>query len=150
MARERDVRNAIQAALIASGAFNDVWLSGLPEHCGQGADDLTAAAIEPVQGHLTTGWDAQILGGLDYTATCNVTLLARHPDPQLRDEMAERLLDTLANAVNGATLVAGYTVPGRSYVQSWRWAPPTPPERRIQAVVTYSFFVTWESWDVTA
>src|SRR5262245_5156296 len=101
MARQRDVRNAIRDALIATNAFSAVCSTGLHEDYGQGASELAAAAIEPAHTGLTTGWDAQIAGGLDYTATCTVTLLARHEDAQLRDELAEQLLDTLANAVNG-------------------------------------------------
>ena len=58
VSRERDVRNAIQAALMATGAFSGVWITGLPEKCGQGASDLTAAAIEPVGTTCTTGWDS--------------------------------------------------------------------------------------------
>ena len=48
MARERDIRNAIRDALVATNQFSDVWISGLPEDRGQGASDLLAAAIEPV------------------------------------------------------------------------------------------------------
>ena len=146
--RERDVRNAIKTALLATGAFSDVWLSGLPESCGRAASDLTAAAIEPSATSLTTGWDAQLAGGLDYTARLTVTLLARHEDPQLRDELAEQLLSTLHNAVNGQSL-AGFTLPAKTLVQSWSWQPASPPERRIAATVSFSYLVTWEGWDTS-
>jgi hypothetical protein len=148
LSRERDVRNAIRDALVATHAFSGVWLSGLPEDYGQGASELTAAAIEPVATTYTTGWDAQTDGGLDFTATLNVTLLARHEDPQLRDELVEQLLDTLANAVNGVSL-ASFTLPGKTFVQSWRWQPALAPERRIQASVTYAYIVTWEGFDTS-
>ena len=46
MVREGDVRNAIKELLVATGAFSDVWLTGLPQDCGQGASELTAAAID--------------------------------------------------------------------------------------------------------
>jgi hypothetical protein len=146
--RERDVRNAIRDALVATNAFAGVWLSGRPEDYGQGASELTAAAIEPVATSLTTGWDAQTAGELDFTATVTVTLLARSEDPQLRDELAEQLLDVLHNAVNGQSL-AGFTLPGKTIVQSWRWQPVTPPERRIQATVSFAYLVTWEGWDAS-
>jgi hypothetical protein len=67
--RERDVRNAIQTALLATGAFSDVWITGLPENYGHGASDFTAAAIEPTGTTFTTGWDASSEGTLDYTAS---------------------------------------------------------------------------------
>jgi hypothetical protein len=146
--RERDVRIAIRDALLATGAFADVWLSGLPESYGGAASDLTAAAIEPVATSLTTGWDAPLAGGLDYTARLNAVLLARHEDPQLRDELAEQLLAVLHNAINGQSL-AGITLPGKTLVQSWAWQPAAPPERRIAAIVSYSYLVTWEGWDTS-
>jgi hypothetical protein len=149
MSRERDVRNAIQATLIATGAFSDVWITGLPENYGQGASDLTAAAIEPVGTTFTTGWDAALAGGLDYTATLTVTLLARHPDPQLRDELAEQLLVYLANAVNGQSL-AGFTLPQKTMVTGWKWQPPGPPERRISALVSFAYLIEgWDNFDVS-
>lgn len=148
MSRERDVRNAIQAALMATGAFSGVWITGLPEKCGQGASDLTAAAIEPVGTTCTTGWDSAPAGNLDYTATCTVTLLARHPDPQLRDELAEQLLDYLNNAINGQSL-AGFTLPQKTMVTEWRWETATVPERRIAATISFAYLVTWESFDIS-
>jgi hypothetical protein len=144
--RERDVRLAIHDALVATGAFTEVRLTGLPEDYGIRASDLTAAAIEPVSTSYTTGWDSQTTGQLDYTAQLGVTLLARAEDPQLRDELAEQLLNSLHNAVNGQSL-AGLTLPGKTLVTSWRWEKPAPPERRIQATVQFAYFVTWEGWD---
>ena len=46
MSRDRDVRNAIQTALIQTGAFDAVWLWGMPEDYGTGASNLAVAAIE--------------------------------------------------------------------------------------------------------
>jgi hypothetical protein len=149
MARERDVRNAIKDALISTGAFSDVWLAGLPEGFGQGASDLTAAAIEPVSTRLASGWDAAPAGGLDYTSELAVTLLARHPDPQLRDELAEQLLDFLINAINGRSLAA-LTIPQQTMITSWRWLPPRPPERRINATVGFAYIVAWDGFDTSS
>ncbi len=147
--RERDVRNAIHDALLATNAFTDVWITGLPEDSGSAASDLLAAAIEPVGSALNTGWDAQIDGGLCYASTVTVTLLARNDDAQLRDEMCEELLNCLHNAVNGTSL-AGITLPGKTIVIAWRWMPPAPPERRIAATVSFQYLVTWEDFDVSA
>lgn len=150
MSRERDVRTALQAALIATELFGDVWLTGLPEDYGQGASELAAAAIEPASTSYTTGWDAAPGGGLDYTAQLTVTLLARHPDPQLRDELAEQLLDALANAANGQPLVPGFTFAQKTLVTGWRWLPAAHPERRIAATVSYAYLVPgWDAFDVT-
>ncbi len=146
--RERDVRNDIHDRLIATHAFTDVYISGLPEDSGSAASDLCAAAIEPVGGSLTSGWDAQTDGGLYYGASVNVTLMARNDDVQVRDETAEMLLGYLHNAVNGQSL-AGITVPGRTLVTSWSWQKAMPPERRIMATVGYWFIVDgWDEFDV--
>ncbi len=148
MARERDVRNAIQASLLATGAFSDVWLSGLPEEYGHGASNLTAAAIEPIATHQSGGWDSSPAGGLELRADLAVTLLARHPDPQLRDELAEQLLNYLINAVNGKSL-ADFTVPQCTLVTSWKWQSPKAPERRITATVAFTYLVAWDSFDTS-
>jgi hypothetical protein len=148
MARERDVRNAIQELLLASGAFSNVWITGLPEDYGHGASSLTAAAIEPVSTQLTSGWDSSPSGGLDYTSKLSVSLLARHPDPQLRDELAEQLLDLLINAVNGQSL-ADLTIPQQTVITSWQWLAPAPPERRITATVDFAYLVTWDGFDTS-
>jgi hypothetical protein len=148
MARERDVRVAIQQALLATNAFDDVWLTGLPESYGQGASSLAAAAIEPVSTARATGWDGVPGGQLDYTASLKVTLLARHPDPQLRDELAEQLLDYLCDAVNGRSL-ADFTMPQFTCVLSWLWLAPAPPERRIAATVGFAYLVVWNTFDTS-
>ncbi len=142
--RERDIRNAIRDALLATGAFSDCSISGLPEDSGSAASDLTAAAIEPLSTAYFTGWDAQIEGGLCYDAQIKVTLLARKEDQQLRDELAEQLLEHLKNAVNGQSL-AGLTLPGKTLVKSWRWMPAKAPERRITAMLMASYIE--EGWD---
>ena len=76
-------------------------------------------------------------------------LLYRHEDPQLRDEGAELLLDTAANALNGQSL-AGWTFPPTTRITQWDWQPPTVPERRINAVFFYQYIVEgWDEYDTT-
>jgi hypothetical protein len=125
-----------------------VWLTGLPEDHGQGASSLTAAAIEPLSTRLASGWDAAPAGGLGYRSELAVSLLARHPDPQLRDELAEQLLNLLINAVNGLSL-AGLTIPQHTMITAWRWMPSRPPERRITATVGFAYIVTWDGFDTS-
>jgi hypothetical protein len=147
--RDRDVRNAIQAALIATNAFDDVWIWGLPENYGTAASKLAAAAIEPSSSNQDDRWDSQDAGGLIVTSSVRLTMLYRHDDPQLRDEGAELLLDTAANALNGQSL-AGLTLPGLTRFASWSWQDAAPPERRITATFTYQYIVEgWDEYDVT-
>src|SRR6266446_811254 len=95
------VRNSIQTALTATGAFDGVWIWGLPENYGTGASERAAAAIEPVSSTQDDRWDSEPGGGLLIASQVRITLLYRHEDPQLRDEGAELLLDIAANALNG-------------------------------------------------
>ena len=147
--RDRDVRNAIQAALVETNAFDSVYLRGLPEDYGTGASGLAAAAIEPLSSDQTDRWDSQPEGGLLVSSLVTITFLYRQEDPQLRDEAAECLFDTAADALNGQSL-AQFTVPGLTRFVSWRWEKPTPPERRIAAVFAYAYIIeSWDSYDVT-
>jgi hypothetical protein len=150
MSRDRDVRNAIQTALIETGAFDAVGIWGLPEDYGTGASALAAAAIEPASSDQTDRWDDATAGGLLITSTVTITFLYRHEDPQLRDEAVELLFDTAANALNGQCL-ADLTLPGLTRFVSWRWEKPEPPERRITSTFSYQYIVEgWDAYDTTA
>jgi hypothetical protein len=74
--------------------------------------------------------------------TCRVhlTLLARHEDPQLRDEAAELLLNVTADSLGGNSF-GGETLPERTRIVSWTWQKPTAPERRITAILEYQYIV---------
>jgi len=147
--RDRDVRNAIHDALIATGAFDGVWIWGLPEDYGTGASQLAAAAIEPESSKQEDRWDSEPGGGLIVTSTVRITLLQRDDDPQRRDEAAELLFDVAANALNGQSLGA-LTVPGWTRFTGWRWQTATSPERRIAATFQYAYIVEgWDNYDTT-
>jgi hypothetical protein len=156
MSRDRDVRNAIQTALVATNAFNAanggaaVWIWGLPEDYGTPASQQAAAAIIPMTSRQEDLWDSAATGGLVITSRVGIVLLYRDEDPQARDEGAELLLDTTANALNGQNL-AGFTLPQTTRVIQWDWQPVTVPERRINCVFSYQYIVDpdWNAYDVT-
>jgi hypothetical protein len=167
MSRDRDVRNAIQAALVATNAFDTdlntgaaVWIWGLPEDYGSFYTQA-AAAIVPMSSRQEDLWDSAPSGGLVVTSRLGLILLYRNGDPQLRDEGAELLLDTVADALNGQNFAAftvpqtneplgNFVIPQTARVIQWDWQPPTVPERRINAVFSYQYIVeTWDSYDVT-
>lgn len=148
--RDRDVRNAIQAALMASGAFDGVWIWGLPENYGTGSSQLAAAAIEPSDSSQDDQWDGGAETGLVITSRVILTLFYRNEDPQLRDEGAELLFDTAANALNGQSL-AGLTLPDMTRFLSWAWQAPESVERRIRATFSYQYLVDgWDGYGVDA
>jgi hypothetical protein len=147
--RDRDVRNAMQAALVATGAFDGVFVWGLPEDYGSGASNASLAVIEPESSTQEDRWDAAPGSGLFITSRVTITLIYRDEDPQLRDEAAELLLDTAANALNGQGL-AGLTLPQLTRFVSWRWEKPDPPERRIASIFSYQYIVEgWDSYDTS-
>ena len=148
--RDRDVRNAIQSTLAATGAFDGVWIWGLPEDYGTGSSQLAACAIEPESSSQADNWDGGPETGLVITSRVRLTLLYRHEDPQLRDEGAELLLDTAANALNGQSL-AGLTLPDMTRFLSWTWVKPESVERRITATYQYQYLVeSWSGYSVDA
>jgi hypothetical protein len=149
MARDRDVRLAIQAALKATEMFDAVMIWGLPENYGSGASNTGAAAIEPVSSTQNDYWDSQTDGGLVVTSLVAITFMYRHDDPQLRDEAVENLFENAANALNGQNL-AGFTLPAKTRFTNWQWQPPTPPERRIKAMFSYDMIIEgWDDYDTT-
>lgn len=134
---ERDVRIAVRDLLDATTAFDGVYLSGLPERRGERGGDLLAAAIEPAETAASCGWDGASSSSI-MSARATITLMARDDDPQTRDEMAERLLETARAALDGRSL-AGKTLPEWTRIRSWVWREPTPPERRIEASLEFRY-----------
>lgn len=145
MARERDVRNALKDALMQTGAFSHVRLTGLPEDYGEGASDLTAAAILPGSTAVLTGWDAAPAGGRTFQCQLKVTVLARHVDAELCDELAEQLVEFVRNTVDGRPLVPGFNQPEKTMVTGWQWLTRNAPERRIAVSVIYEYLQ--DGWD---
>ena len=150
MPRPRDIRNDIKARLMATGRFDDVRTAGLPEEQGFSTALKTAAVLPPANGAMKTLADGgdEILTGTDEPLL--VTLLARDNDPNVRDNLAEDLLQYLKNAVNGQSL-AGMTVPDKTFVRTWQYQKPKDKERRIAATVTYQYLLTgWDTNDTTS
>jgi hypothetical protein len=147
--RDRDVRNAIQAALENTDAFSGVHLWSPPEDYGSGSSEQAAVWIVPQSSRQEDLWDAAAAGGLVITSRIGLLLVYRHEDPQLRDEGAELLLDTAANALNGQSL-GGLIFTQTARITGWDWQPPTVPERRIQATFSCQYIVEgWDNYDTT-
>jgi hypothetical protein len=144
--RERDIRNQIHDVLDATGAFDGVYLTGLPEDRGEASGETRSVAIEPAETVQTDLWDGT-RGDLLMTCRVNLAFLARHDDAQIRDETAELLVNIAANVLNGQSL-AGATLIGQTRFKSWSWEKPKAPERRITAVLEYQYLVTgWTGFD---
>jgi hypothetical protein len=145
--RERDARCAVRDLLDQSGVFDGVYLSGLPQDRGERCGDANAVAIEPMETTESDPWD-DVDGDLVLTCRLGLTILARHEDPQVRDETAERLLNMAANALFGNTL-GGLALPSMTRIRSWNWQKPRAPERRISAVLEFQYLVSgWNEFNI--
>lgn len=136
--RERDVRVLIRDLLEQTGAFDEVRL-GMPEARGSSAGRLRTAVVEPVQTVRNDPWDDL---AADPLMTCHVRviLMSRDDDPQVRDDVAERLLNITANALLSDALAA-WVIPSRTRFRSWTWEDAVAPERRISAILEYQYLV---------
>jgi hypothetical protein len=144
---DREIRVAIKEALFNTNAFEEVLLSGLPEDYGVGASDAAIAAIEPLKSVQADKWDDGPTGDLEVTSNIRITVMARHEDPQLRDEAAERLFNVVANTLNFQSFL-NFTEPGQTKVTGWTWQKSKHPERRIQVDFKYVYLVPgWNAYD---
>jgi hypothetical protein len=135
--------------LSSTNAFDGVWLGALAEGASEAASLLCTAAIEPDSSEFTPTWDSGVVGGVIVTSRVQITFSARHSDPQLRDELAELLLDTASNALNGQQL-GGLVMPQMARFVSWVWQTSIPPERRIKSIFSYQYLQSrWDASDVS-
>jgi hypothetical protein len=149
MPRERDIRRAVADALNATGAFDAVWIADPDDPTGNAASNWRAAGIRPGATTLLQGFDGAAGGGLVYRCQIPLTLVSRHEDQQVRDELAEELLNVARNALNGRGL-GGLAIAQQTIVRSWTWMPPSPPERQVRAVIELHYLEEgWASSDTT-
>jgi hypothetical protein len=147
--RERDIRNAVHDLLMATHAFDEVWLPGMQSPRGKAASDIRACAIDPKRTTTLSGFDAAEIGAWIYRCQIGLTVVVRNDDEQLRDETAEQLLNLVRNALDGVSL-GGITLLEKTWVGDWTWLNPQPPERKIQATLTCEYLEEgWEVADVT-
>ena len=157
MSRERDIRNAIQTALVATDAFDvdantgaAVFIWGLPEDFGTGASVKAAAAIvpmsEPPGRPLGRGTDWR--PGRHGPDRDHAPLpRPRPPDPRRRGRAAARHdRQRLERAEPGRAS----RFPQTTRIIQWDWQPVTVPERRINTILSVQYIVPdWTGYDTT-
>lgn len=149
MARDRDIRDAIVAALQATNAFDAIYTTGLPKFDDQSAEDLLAVSIQPIDWSESDAYDDAPAGYMQIEGRVRFVFVARAQDEQTRDDSVEDLLDFARNTLN-AQVLAGVTMPTWTKFVSGKWEDPTPPERKITAVFMYRYLVpTWTDFDTT-
>lgn len=138
------IRWAIRDALLETGCFVGVHLTGDPESHGQSAGDTTAAFID-----LPAGEGRSIADGGDESFVqedrrLKVTLMVRHAEAEERDRQLAVLLQCLRNVVNGRSL-AGLTVPDHTRLGPFSPSGPRSVERRYTCSVVYQYLAP--NWD---
>jgi hypothetical protein len=126
--------------MMATEAFDNVYLTGFSDQSDENAQDVLAAAILPVSWQESDDYDDTVSGLMQIDGKVTIFFLARDEDQQVRDEKCELLLNTAANALNGQSL-ASLTFPEWTKFKSVQWIDPVPPERKIRATFAYSYYV---------
>lgn len=140
MSRERDVRDAITAALSATAEF-DAVNTGRDKGQEIDGDGSSFAHVDPHDGRQESHWDSGgLAGGAEVFGRCRITLSVVDNEPQSRDDHLEKLLNVLHNLVNDQAL-AELTIPAYSRVHSWRWLPAKAPLRQIEALFEYRYLI---------
>jgi hypothetical protein len=134
------IRAAIAAALVATKAFDDVITTGLKDLGDRGAENLAVVAIMPMVGTESDEWDDCATGRLIIDARCKLIFVVRDQEETCRDNRVSALFSTAQNALNGNSF-GGYTMPFKTRFQSWNWEEPTPPERKLTAILNYRYDV---------
>lgn len=143
--RDRDVRNAMRDLAEATTLFDLATTGGLPETNAVPGGSRYLVDIEPLDWNDDSPFDGEDDEGnpgpiLVRTATVKVTILAVGEDPSLRDEQAELLWNTLANAWNGKSL-GGLTTPDKTMFTYTRWLAVKDMERRVESKFIYTYIV---------
>lgn len=146
--RDRDIRNAIQAALLTTDAYDEVIL-------GRQEDDYTVSGIEsrtvilePMDQGMMLHHDYAAIANLMVDSRLRLSFLSRCDDPQTRDERLEAMINAAYNTMTAVSWL-GVTYPAFClFVQHAKWLPPKHPMRRADAIYSYRYD-TGPSFDTT-
>lgn len=141
--RDRTILRLIADALAATGEFDEVCTTGLPERTGRTAGDARLASLELVsfkERELATDPDT---APRERTVRYHCYLLVRVEDPDARDDEVDRLANVAANAVDGQTF-AGITLRSFTTLDAGQYLPAAAPERRL--VMTGQFVYLLDSY----
>jgi hypothetical protein len=139
--RDWYVLEAIRDLLAETDAFDDVYLSELPDGRGRGAGELKVAILEPVDWDELDESDDPDDVQDTVRMRFRLTLIVREEDPVLRDREVDRLLNVCKNAIDGQPLVVGQTIPGWTKLRKGKWEKPITPERRMTITGETAYFV---------
>lgn len=135
-----DVLDDAQGRLQATGAFDGVYRSALPESRGGAAGDRLAAVVAPLDWEQTDDVDDETLVQSTRRVRWTLTLIVRDDDPEARERALEKLLAVAQNALDGQALAA-LTIPDWTRLRRGRYQPPSAPEQRMTVTGEFAYWV---------
>lgn len=137
--RDRDIRNAIRDALLATGAFDEVVLARQEDDYTTVGIESRKLIIEPFDQGMMYQSDYAAIENLMVDSRLKLSFLSRADDPQIRDERLEAMVNVAYNTMIGVCWL-GLTFPAfTQFVQHAKWLPPKHPVRRADAIYSYRY-----------
>lgn len=131
---EAMIRDAIKKLMLATNAFDDVWI-GSKLDWGKRPNVAKGGSVQPISTQLQQGYDFGETAPAIYRTDIRVGIYVRNEDSELRDAIAQRLLQQVDNATYHVSL-ASLTVPEMTALKHWSWHEAkdvSPPAREIEA-----------------
>lgn len=152
--RERDIKEAIRAALEATGEFDGIFLFGFADASDSEAEAVRAVSILPMGFKEDDKWDGVLDGQMLEMGRLKIVIRVREGNAPIRDSEADRLLSVLRNAVNGRALniLIGedFLYPQWTKITEGNWKDPLPPERDIECTFQYLYDAPdWTGFDTS-
>lgn len=132
-ARDWDVLADIQARLLATRAYQGVFLS---QPIGEG----DSVVIAPWKFDELDQWDDPDDVAAVRHVQWQLVITVRRNDPAIRDREIDRLYGIAANTLDGKPL-GGVCLPGLTKLRRGEWGKPAPPERQLVCYGEFAYFV---------
>ena len=147
--RDWDIFAAIATMIRTTGSFDEVAISDPPELSGRKASYRAIAVIMPGSGDESAeGFDDPDETQRVRRVSWQLMVIARDKEPEIRDRLAEQLLNSARDAIDDRC-IAGQTIVGETHVFKDRYLPAIPPERRLIADGTFSYFIDGQDGHAT-
>lgn len=138
--RDRDIRHAIKAALLATGFFDQVVLANTEDDYSLPyAVEARLAMIDLYKQDVKAMWDTDDLENVVVDSHIKLSFIAQSDSPQRRDELIEQMMNAAYNAMVGVSWL-GQTMPAFSAFGPYVKSPKAlPPVREVDRIYTYRY-----------
>ena len=136
--RDRKILAIIAELLHETGRFDHVATTGPPEDVGQSAEFSAMVTLEIISFEAHIPWTDYTTFPLLRTVRYALTIYARDPDPDARDNLADLLFAVASNALNGVSY-GGETIDGLCLLGQGTYQPATGVERRLKVTGQFAY-----------